>query len=101
MSHSPAFSRSSRAALTLAMCTAAIMTLTSVATADNKAAWSNVDRGKDHAANQQGRNHRLGGPRPEADDDQPTRPVPEPGTMSLVAMGVIAVAAGARRIRSH
>ena len=48
------------------------------------------------------RGGRLGGPHaPRDDEDRPTAPVPEPGTMALASMGLIAIGAAARKRRTR
>ena len=44
---------------------------------------------------------RLGGPQASDDEDAPARPVPEPGTMALASMGLIALGAAARKRRAN
>jgi hypothetical protein len=99
MSTSPRFRTASHKPLLLLM-TAAMLTVASIAIAGDSPAWTETHRGNTSDI-ERGHNGHLGGPKPIADDDKPTRPVPEPGTMSLVAMGVIAIAASVRKIRSH
>ncbi len=99
MSTPPRHSSSSHKSLLLLM-TAAMLSVASIAIAGDSPVWIKTHRGNTSEI-EGGHNGHLGGPKPVADDDQPTRPVPEPGTMSLVAMGVIAITASARKIRSH
>jgi len=44
---------------------------------------------------------RLRGPIQRPGDDGPVRPVPEPGTMALVGMGVVAIGAAVRKHRNR
>lgn len=87
------------ATLSCMLMTAFILSSAGSANAGDATRWSDIDRGNQSANTHRDGSHRLGAPRPVADDDQPTRPVPEPGAISLVAMGLMAVAAGVRKLR--